>query len=139
MYPPKDLLICCGTSAFMAREMSEDPLGSDSMNIHLWDICYKISWINSGRPHEGAFLAKLKGVRHVVECQGYDTGAATLQGRDRCIFGDSTIKKPSEYALGKKLSSHVSQLAPRLSQGLERSRIGSKRMIQSKSNLGPRQ
>ena len=66
------------------------------MNIHAWDLCYKISWINSGRPHEGAFLAKLKSVRNVVERQGYDTGAATLQGRDQCIFDDSTIEKPGK-------------------------------------------
>ena len=71
------------------------------MNIHAWDLCYKISWINSGRPHEGAFLAKLKSVRNVVERQGYDTGAATLQGRDQCIFDDSTIEKPGIKLWGK--------------------------------------
>ena len=101
VYPPKDSLICRGTSAFMAREMSEDRLGSDCMNILSWDLCYKISWINSGRPHEGAFLAKLKSVRNVVERQGYDTGAATLQGRDQCIFDDSTIEKPGIKLWGK--------------------------------------
>lgn len=109
IYPSKDSLICRGTSAFMAREMSENEEGSDCVDTQApWNLCYKISWINSARPHEGAFLIKMKGVRNVVECHGYDTGVGTIQGRDQCIFGDYTIKKLGKQSFGEQLSSRVS-------------------------------
>lgn len=109
IYPPKYSLICRGTSAFMAREMIENEEGSDCVDTQApWDLCYKISWINSARPHEGAFLIKLKNVRNVVECHGYDTGVATIQGRDQCIFGDYTIKELGKKSFGEQLSSRVS-------------------------------
>lgn len=139
VYPPKISLICRGTANFMAREMSEDELVSDCVNVDAWDLCYKISWINSGRPQEGAFLVKLEGVRNVVECQGYDTGA-TLQGRDQCVFGNYGIKKLGKPSLDNKSSSNISQPAPRPAQGPGQSPTGSKRVIPSRipssSNLG---
>lgn len=108
-YPSRDSLICRGTSTFMAREMIENEEGSDYVDTQApWDLCYKISWINSARPHEGAFLTKLKDVRNVVECHGYDTGVSTIQGRDQCIFGDYTIKKPGIPSPGEQLSPRVS-------------------------------
>lgn len=101
----------------MAREISEDKLVSDYVNIDAWDLCYKISWINSGRPQEGAFLVKLEDVRNVVECQGYDTGAATLQGRDQCGFSNYGIQKLGKPSLNNKPSSNISQPAPLPAQG----------------------
>lgn len=136
IYPSKDSLICRGTAAFMAREMIENEEGSDRVNTQApWELCYKISWINSARPHEGAFLVKLKGVCNVVECHGHDTGATTLQGRDQCIFGDYTIKNPGKQSFGDQLS-YKSQPTPRLLQGQEHSPTGSKRMVPSRTNLG---
>lgn len=136
VYPAKDSLICRGTAAFMAREISGDESESEYVNVHAWDLCYKISWVHSKRPQEGAFLVKLKGVRNVVECLSYDSRAATLQGRDYCIFGDYTIKSRGKQSLGKKLLSHVSQPVPHLLQGPEHSPTGSKRNIPSSPNLG---
>lgn len=137
VYPPKDSLICRGTATFMAREMSEDELVSDCVNIDAWDLCYKI---NSGRPQEGAFFFKLQGVRNVVECQGYDTGSATLQGRDQCVFGNYGIQKLGKPSLDNKPSSNISQPAPRPAQGPGQSPTGSKRVIPSRipssSSLG---
>lgn len=136
LYPAKDSLICRGTAAFMAREISEDELGSDGVDSRAWDLCYKISWINSARPLEGAFLAKLKGVRSVVECQSYDTRSATLHGRYQCIFGDDAIENPGKQSLAKKWSSHVSQPVSHRLQGPENSPTGSKKIIPSSPNLG---
>lgn len=109
IYPSRDSLICRGTSAFMARKMIENEEGSDCVDTQApWDLCYKISWINSARPHEGAFLTKLKDVRNVVECHGYDTGVSTIQGRDQCIFGDYTMQQLGNPSFGEKLSPRVS-------------------------------
>lgn len=131
IYPSKDSLICRGTAAFMAREMIENVKTQTP-----WELCYKISWINSARPHEGAFLVKLKDVRNVVECHGYDTGAATLQGRDECIFGDYTIQKPGKQSFGEQLTSRASGPIARLLQGQEHSPTGSKRMVPFSTSLG---
>lgn len=109
IYPSKDSLICRGTSAFMAREMIENEEGSDCVDRQApWDLCYKISWINSARPHEGALLIKLKDVRNVVECHGYDTGVETIEGRDQCIFGDYTVNTLGNPSFGEQSSPRVS-------------------------------
>lgn len=108
-YPSKDSLTCRGTSAFMAREMTENQQGNDCVDTHApWDLCYKISWIHSARPHEGAFLIKLKDLFHVVECHGYHTGVATIEGRDQCILGDYKIKEPGNPSVREPLSRSVS-------------------------------
>ena len=65
--PPRDHLVSRATVVFKAKLVN--PKGSEKTG---WDWCYKSSWVQKLRKHEGAYLAHLRGLPHVVDLLVYD-------------------------------------------------------------------
>jgi hypothetical protein len=87
--PPRDHLVSRGTMVFKAKLV--DPRGEEMTG---WDWCYKSSWAQKVRTHEGVYLTHLQGLPNVVDLLVY--GVAKVENDDdtivlgrRCSSGES--------------------------------------------------
>ena len=64
--PPRDHLVSRATVVFKAKFIK--PQGDEKTG---WDYCYKTSWVQKLRRHEGQYLERLRDVPNVVKLLGY--------------------------------------------------------------------
>lgn len=64
--PYRDHLVSRATTVFKAKLVN--PESGEKTG---WDWCYKSSWVQHGRRHEGEYLKQVQGLPHVVELLAY--------------------------------------------------------------------
>ncbi|RMD39158.1 hypothetical protein DV735_g5971, partial [Chaetothyriales sp. CBS 134920] len=86
--PLRDHLVSRATTAFRAKLVKHDREEKTG-----WAWCYKSSWIQTHRRHEGSFLEDTQGPG-VIDLLAYDTSKVrssndtTVSGRQQCASGD---------------------------------------------------
>lgn len=89
--PPADHLVSRATVAFRAKLVSPN-LGEKTS----WDWCYKSSWPQRARRHEGEYLKCVQGLPDVVELLVH--GVVQIKGRD-----DTTMQGRNDRSLGEPM------------------------------------
>jgi Fungal protein kinase len=110
--PPRDHLVSRATMTFKAKLV--EPEEGEKAG---WDWCYKSSWPQRLREHEGDYLKRLQGLPNVVELLAYygvvkignDTDDTTLFGRGQCSSGPPTALLDNSYDTAKRLKSNFTQ------------------------------
>jgi Fungal protein kinase len=103
--PLRDRLVSRATVAFKAQLVH--PKGREKTG---WDWCYKSSWPQRLRKHEGDYLERVQGLPNVVELLGYgvvevenDNDDTTVFGRGQCSSGEPMTLLETFYNRAKRM------------------------------------
>jgi serine/threonine protein kinase len=117
--PPRDHLVSRATVVFKAKLVN--PKGREKTG---WDWCYKSSWAQQLRIHEGAYLTRLQGLPNVVNLLVYDVvkvendDDTTVFGR-RCGSGQPMTLIETFYDRAKRQKTGFTQHSGTLASGQE--------------------
>ena len=81
--PPRDHLVSRATVVFKAKLVEPKGKGKGKGG---WDWCYKSSWAQKPRTHEGDYLKHLQGLPNVVDLLAYDV-VKVENDDDTTVFG----------------------------------------------------
>jgi serine/threonine protein kinase len=123
--PPRDCLVSHATVTFKAQLVH--PKGGEKTG---WDWCYKSSWPQKLRKHEGDYLKKVQGLPNVVELLGYgvvkvenDNDDTTVFGRGQCSSGEPMTLLETFYNMAKRVKLNFTQHAGTIASGQEDLRV----------------
>jgi hypothetical protein len=109
--PPRDHLVSRATVTFKAQLVH--PKAGEMTG---WDWCYKSSWAQKVREHEGHYLEKLQSLSNVVKLLGYgavkienDNDDTTVFGRGQCSSGKPMTSIEAFYNAAKKMNTDFTQ------------------------------
>jgi hypothetical protein len=109
--PPRDHLVSRATVTFKAQLVH--PEGGEKTG---WDWCYKSSWPQRLRKHEGDYLKREQGLPNVVELLGYgvvkienDNNDTTVFGRRQCSSGEPITLIETFYNTAKRMKPDFTQ------------------------------
>jgi hypothetical protein len=119
--PPGDHLVGRATVTFKAKLV--DPKGGEKTG---WDWCYKSSWPQKLRKHEGHYLETLQGLPNVVDLLAYDVVTienakddTTVIGRGQCSSGKLMTFLETFYNTAKRLKPDFTQHTGTAASGQE--------------------
>lgn len=123
--PPRDHLVSRATVTFKAQLVH--PKGGEKTG---WDWCYKNSWPQKLRNHEGDYVKRVQGLPNVVELLGYgvvkvenDNDDTTVFGRGQCSSGEPMTLLETFYNTAKRMKPDFTQHTGTAGSGQEDLRV----------------